>query len=560
MTLSVKARLIVLGSIACIGTILISGFAYVTNQNLRNASEFAEERNAQLALIGEMRQVTLDVMLNAMDSIVDKQEGKISAERQAAMDEGLAYLAGEAPKLAELADTAEEREIAALVPVQIQGLAKGIHEDLRQAIEGHASQQAFVKIDDILDANGEELNANLARIEASVREEQKAAASAQHSQLDLATVIILTAALVVLGLMVPLLFFVVRSITRPVGGLTQVMTALAAGDDDVQVPATENRDEIGEMARAVEVFRANAVEMKRLRAEQEENERRGAEERRAAMLKLADEFEAGVMGIVNGVSSASTEMESTAESMTGLATRAAEQSEQALTASGEAASSAQTVATAAEELSASIQEISRQVRESSTISGGAVTEAQRASSQIDGLVEVSHRIGEIVGLINDIASQTNLLALNATIEAARAGDAGKGFAVVASEVKSLANQTAGATDEIASQVAEIQEASTAASEVIKGISGTIAKIDEIAASVAAAVEQQGAATGEISRSVQHAAQGTETASEKVAQVKQMSAETGASAAQVLGAAGELAGQANRLKDQVAQFLNTVRAA
>ena len=351
-----------------------------------------------------------------------------------------------------------------------------------------------------------------------------------------------------------------NGIANPIKRMTEVMQRLAKGDKSVDIPGIGRGDEIGAMAETVEVFKQNAIETDRLREEQEETKRRTEEERREGMLNLANAFEASVSGIVELVSSASTEMESTAQSMSATAVQANEQTGKVAVASEQASANVQTVASASEELAASIREISGQVANSSNIAQGAASAAQQATTQVQGLVEASQTIGDVVSLINDIASQTNLLALNATIEAARAGDAGKGFAVVASEVKNLATQTAKATEEIAAQISGIQEATGDAVQVIEGITTTISEMNEIASTIAAAVEEQGAATGEISRNAQEAATGTQEVNSNIASVSQASDETGKSAGEVLSSARELSQQSEALRNEVDKFLAGVRAA
>jgi methyl-accepting chemotaxis protein len=276
--------------------------------------------------------------------------------------------------------------------------------------------------------------------------------------------------------------------------------------------------------------------------------------------RLAENFEQQVMGVVEAVSSAATEMERSAQSLTSSSEQTAQQAQSVSAAAEQASANVQTVSSASEELSSSIQEISRQVGESSRISSEASQQAAETNRQVEGLKAAADKIGEVVQLISDIAEQTNLLALNATIEAARAGDAGKGFAVVANEVKSLANQTAKATQEIRGQVAQIQAETGSAVEAIRGISETIDRVNEIAQAVASAVEEQGAATQEIARNVQEASQGTQEVTENIAGVSQAAQEAGSGSSQVLSAASELASQANTLRSEVDSFLGEVRAA
>ncbi|MDA8229755.1 MAG: methyl-accepting chemotaxis protein [Magnetospirillum sp.] len=348
-------------------------------------------------------------------------------------------------------------------------------------------------------------------------------------------------------------------ISRPLNRLAKTMGTLAQGDFGVAVDGTERGDEVGLMARSVEVFKKNGLAMERMRRDQEEAKIRAEEERRRAMHSLADDFEGHMKGLVQGVAAQATQLQSTAGSLSAAAEETSKQSLAVASGAEQASSNVQTVAAASEELSASIGEISRQVAQSATMSHGAVDEARRTGGIVESLASAAGKISEVVGLITDIASQTNLLALNATIEAARAGEAGKGFAVVAGEVKNLANQTARATDEISQQVGGIQEATRAAVKAIEGITATIADINQVATSIASAVEQQGAATQEIARNIQQAAIAAQEVSANIANVQQAANETGAGASQVLGAARDLADKSHLLNTDVDQFIAGIRA-
>jgi methyl-accepting chemotaxis protein len=354
-------------------------------------------------------------------------------------------------------------------------------------------------------------------------------------------------------------FIIVRSVSAPILRMADGMKRLAARDMTAAIVGLGQRDEIGRMADAVQVFKDNMIEADRLAAEQRAEQ--AVKERRAETLSgLTGSFESKAGVLVQALSSAATEMQATAQAMSATAEETNSQAMTVAGASEQTSANVQTVATATEELSSSIQEIGRQVSQSSKMAGQAVEEAKRTDATVQALAAGAQKIGEVVSLINDIASQTNLLALNATIEAARAGEHGKGFAVVASEVKSLANQTAKATEEIGAQIAHIQEATKEAVAAIQGIGTTIAEVNSIAGSIAAAVEQQGAATQEIARNVQQAAQGTQEVSSNIVNVKQAATETGAASSQVLGAAGELARHSNELSKEVEDFLAGVRAA
>ncbi|MBB5048718.1 methyl-accepting chemotaxis protein [Rhodopseudomonas rhenobacensis] len=362
-------------------------------------------------------------------------------------------------------------------------------------------------------------------------------------------------------LMIATSIFTSTTIARPMQALSRAMVELANGNFGVVLPGLGRKDEIGDVAGAVETFKVKAEQ--RAQAEAEEKARQdqsAAAQRKQEMIKLANEFEGAVGEIVETVSSASAELESSAGTLTATAEHAQQLATMVASASEEATTNVQSVASATEEMSSSISEIGRQVQMSARIAGEAVQQAQKTNHRVGELAKAAARIGDVVELINTIAGQTNLLALNATIEAARAGEAGRGFAVVASEVKALAEQTAKATGEIGQQITGIQAATQESVGAIKEIGDTIGKMSEIASTIAAAVEQQGAATQEIARNVQQAAQGTHEVSSNITDVQRGASETGSASSQVLSAAQSLSRDSNRLKGEVSKFLQTVRAA
>jgi methyl-accepting chemotaxis protein len=389
--------------------------------------------------------------------------------------------------------------------------------------------------------------------------ERRAAAGAEMDRIEAQARYVMFGAVILIALVILTLAFVIgRGISRPVNQLADAMSRLTAGDKSVEVPVI-GRDEVAEMAGAFGVFKASMIKAEELAAKEMEAQRLRAERARQIEL-LTDKFDQDVSLVLKAVAAATTEMQATASSMTATAEETARQATTVASASEEASTNVTTVSVATEELTASIQEISRQVQQSAAVAGRAVADADRTNVQVKGLAEAAQKIGEVVGLINDIASQTNLLALNATIEAARAGEAGKGFAVVASEVKSLANQTAKATEEIGSQIGGIQQATGSAVAAIQSIASTIREINDIATAIASAVEEQGAATQEISRNVQQASAGTQEVSANISGVSEAAAATGAAAEQVKSSATELSHQSEALRGKVETFLNSIKAA
>lgn len=435
-------------------------------------------------------------------------------------------------------------------------LAAEYHEAAEKAVEDHVELQQVIETD-------------MAKMEMDARstlETVTAAIVAEEDRLrnELSDTIVTTEVVIVvialsgfaLGMVVSLM--VASGIARPVVMMADVMKKLGEGDREIGVPAKANRDEIGDMARSVQVFKEGLIEAERLRAVQEAEQRRQVE--RGQKIEAAvTQFDKVIGEVVGVVSAAATELQATAQALSATAEETAQQSNAVAAASEEMTQNVQTVASATEELSASISEINHQVSESTRIVGAAVEQAEDTSAKVTGLAAAAQKIGEVVTLINDIASQTNLLALNATIEAARAGEAGKGFAVVASEVKNLATQTARATEEIAAQVKAIQDSTSSSAAAIVSITQTINRVSEISTGIASAVEEQGAATSEISRNVQQAAMGTSEVTSNIVGVTEASQQTSAGSSQVLAAAGELSENGVRLKREVDSFLQTVRS-
>jgi methyl-accepting chemotaxis protein len=487
---------------------------------LKSANQFADDilklsHGENRARIEKLKTIAADY---------SKGAGQIAAVR----GEVIAAAGGGAEAAAKVAKLNEEavriaREVTLPIASEIEALANQVIDSAKKSVEEQTAQSAHHM------------------------------ASAERTSM----IVGLCTALLLIGTTV----FSFFTIARPMRRLSVSMEELAGGNFAVVLPGLGRKDELGAVAGAVEKFKVVSEQKAHEEVEAKiQQDQIAARQRKAEMVKLADSFEAAVGEIIETVSSASTELEASAGTLTATAERSQELTTMVAAASEEASTNVQSVASATEELSSSVNEISRQVQESARMAGEAVDQARTTNDRVSELSKAASRIGDVVELINTIAGQTNLLALNATIEAARAGEAGRGFAVVASEVKALAEQTARATGEIGQQIAGIQNATQESVSAIKEISGTIERLSEISSTIAAAVEEQGAATQEISRNVQQAAMGTQQVSSNIADVQRGTSETGSASSQVLSAAQSLSGDSNRLKLEVGKFLDTVRAA
>ena len=414
-------------------------------------------------------------------------------------------------------------------------------------------------IADQLDFLGEEIAELVEEFNLSIKSEQNSLG--QHATDAIKSAELLMAIFAGIALLVGAssAFLIGTGITRPVVAITAVMRKLADGDTTVTIPGRDHKDEVGEMASAVNVFKENMIRNAQM-AEEAARDQAARNTRAETVDRLTADFDSMVSEMLNTVSAASTEIENTANGLAGTAEETSAQATAVAAAAEQATGNVQTVASAAEELGASIEEINRQVHLQGQMAQQAVDVANESASHVQGLAEEAQKIGEVVELITTIAEQTNLLALNATIEAARAGDAGKGFAVVASEVKSLANQTAKATEDITGQIKAIQDRTDATVKSMSSINEKIVAVTDVSSAVAAAVEEQNTATQEIGRNVQEAATGTQEVTSNIHGVDEAARETGGAAADMLSASGELAQQAEGLKVAVQSFLADVKAA
>jgi len=557
---TIRNRMILVASAAMLAIVALGGIQFMAAEAVKSRTYRVAQLKEAVTVLAEARRKNIELLLAAMDSIIDKAEGSINPERQQVIQETVGFIQGNLDHIVELGTQVQADAVTGTLKADFAALAASIQVDLRSAIESNADEAAFAKIDDVIDGAGERFAESLAVIETAANSLMEEQLSAAETSVDRSLSAAIVASLVAAAILLPLVVLVTRGILRGLSGLTETMTRLAQGDLAADVPYTANRDELGTMAGAVQVFKENAGEIERLRTERENQERTAAEERRAAMLALAAEFETSVKSVVDAVSATAQDMSGTSERAMTATQEAVHEAEEVASNSQETNAAVQAVATAAEELSSSIAEINRRVSESAQMTREASTTARSTNDQVRGLAEAAEKIGDVIALIQSIAEQTNLLALNATIEAARAGDAGKGFSVVASEVKSLATQTAKATEDISEQIASIQSATGSAVEAIARITETTEQIDGITAAVAASVEQQGAATQEISQSAQQAARSVEQTAETIQRVSQRSTETGRSVGDVSQAASRLDSEFTALRSQVETFIGRIRAA
>jgi aerotaxis receptor len=556
-TRTLNARLITL--VATLGlfmlTIGLAGILATRESNTRMKSIY-EDRAVPLARLFEINDRMANNTIVQYDAVANGRAGKPVGDVAGKIASNIAvisktwaeymatYLTPEEKGVADSFASMRKNYVENAVRPALALLADRKYDEAAVLLAGKASE-AFASAKQDLD--------KLVAIQVKEAKAEYDAAERQY-----AVVIGIAAAILATGLLLGgfLSRQTIGAIVRPLKGLNDTMLNITQAKLDSRI-VVERDDEIGEALRNLQTVQAI---VRFDREELKATERRAALQRKSDMVKLANGFEGAVGEIIETVSSAATELEASAGTLTSTANRAQQLTTMVAAASEEASTNVQSVASATEELSSSVNEISRQVQESARMANEAVDQARRTNDRVGELSKAAARIGDVVELINSIAGQTNLLALNATIEAARAGEAGRGFAVVASEVKALAEQTAKATGEIGQQISGIQAATHESVNAIMEISGTIERLSEISSTIAAAVEEQGAATQEISRNVQQAAQGTQQVSSHITDVQQGASETGAASSQVLSAAKSLSDDGNRLKLEVGKFLNTVRAA
>lgn len=517
----------------------------VTSQRLINILQF--ESNMNGATIAE-KNILLATDISAIDNYLKEYAARFK-DASEAIDNLIA-----------LADTPERKatnEALKKQALDYDSVTKRVIEFVRNGqpdvatelskTEGREIRLAIAKIVDQRVAN------NTAEMEQNVKDIDTVIS-------ETVSQILVVSAVGIIGALAILLIIVQFLVVRPIASTTTAMKSVADGNLDTEIKGADRKDEVGKLAQALLIFKENALQNRKMTAEQERMKAQAAADQKAALNKMADEFEQSVGGVVTLVASSATEMQHSAQTLSASAEETNQQAAAVSAATTQTSANVQIVAASAEELSASINEISQQVQQSNKATLEAVEQVRKTTLTMSELSEVAQNIGQVVDLIRDIADQTNLLALNATIEAARAGDAGKGFAVVAGEVKALASQTASATNEIAKRISDIQNAASDATNAIELIGTSIDNVNQISSVIASAVVEQQAATNEIAGNVQQASAGVDEVSANMTGVTQASGEVGSASTQLLGAAQDLSVQAEKLRSEVSQFLSTVRAA
>ncbi|MBI5163761.1 MAG: HAMP domain-containing protein [Magnetospirillum sp.] len=557
MRLTIAVKLVLLGILSAVALTVQLALTMVNERRIEAGVAYVHERLEQQKVVDAMQLDALSLVLVAMDAIVDKDERKISDARRREIDALDRRIKAGIPALKAAVDTPEEGAKATFAAERLTAILALMNTEFVPAI-AVGDEARIAAFDDRIDAMGEEVQEALGVIKTSMAAEVTAALAEESAAMSASGTLSIAAFLITAAVLAALVLVLARSITNPLNAIARVVERLARGDTSVDVAGETRGDEVGTIARAVAVFKRNALDKQRMEADVAQASERAETARRDGLNQVAGAFETEVGQLVGQVTTAVGGMEGVAARMAEIASRVSGQAASVSEASQEASQSVSTVASATEELSSSFSEVASRVTETSHAARSAADEARATDATVSGLRDSVARIGEVVRIINDIASQTNLLALNATIEAARAGEAGKGFAVVANEVKNLANQTARATEEITAQIETVQTETGRVVKAIQDIGGTIDRLDGIAAGIAGAVEEQVATVREIARSVEHAAQGTERVSDTIAAVREAAEEAYIVSSDVVTAAKGLSADAAGMRHAVDGFVARVR--
>lgn len=560
MQLTIKKLLMMLIGVVAMVTIFLMVFSYKTTQNVERLVTQQHGLSEQFKALSAMRFSATELVLAAMDSIIDQAEMHVSDERMEIIHHSANSLFESIKSLEGTFESPEDAALFVEVTQEIPSLVQAVRDDLPLAIQRGLTEASTAAIDDAIDGAGDVLDKNLEQLqkqsfvhlgEITRQVEEAVGFSERFFQVSF---------ILSLLIILPLGWYVYRYITSSLNMLAECMEKLAKGHSEIEIYGYQQKNEVGRMARTIQVFKEGMVEKERLEKEGKEAAIRAELEKRQLMQELANGFESKVQNIIHSVAAAATELYHTSESMSEIINSATQKAGSVASSSSEASQNVQTVAAAAEEMSASVKEISQQIIHSTDAVRIVVEQMEKADATSKMLEEATQRIGDIVNLIQDIAGQINLLALNATIESARAGEAGKGFAVVASEVKNLATQTTVATGNISDNITNIREVSEEVIQTLAAIKGAINSVNEISSSISSAVEEQSAVTNEIASNMSHASSGTRRINEDIGEVSRASSDASASAVQTLDAARMLSQQAEMLQREIGDFLNEVRAA